>query len=208
MTASEALGALRRRTRDPNATAFTDSDGYTLLTHAQRAFNTIVPVSVATATFTWPARVPYVALTAIAANVALVLGIRQDERWLLQASWLDSLRSRTTAWSGGTRARAQMWARLGGTHVVISPTLSHPVTLTVRYATVTPTVAAGGDVLAIPDEMTPPFLDLCEALLYLRARLYQYFPQAVQRFRVTLSAAGAPGLRSHAPVTSPEGGRE
>lgn len=186
-TTGEALiDALSLRLRDAGNTAHSRDLIRRILSHTQRAVNLAQKVrKTDTTAFTPSAFRTLYRTTEIAADVGHIERIRVLDRTLPEIPW-SQLVNNSRTWLQDVGSRHRVWSRIGGTLFVLAPRIHTPVAVNVVYTTIPADVVDDATNVDLPDEWLPLVLDLAEAVMLMKARLYAPMEDVMQRVMTML----------------------
>lgn len=180
------ITALARRLRDTSNTAHPRDLLRRVLSHSQRAINLAQQLKKTTATFTPDAGRTLYEIGEVAANVGRIVRIRAADRTLPEISWRQLVDNSRT-WFRDIDTQHRTWSRIGGNLFVLTPALIVPSATEVVYVIVPADVVDDTTNVDVPDEWLPLVMDMAEALMLLRARLYHALDGPMSRIASTLS---------------------
>jgi hypothetical protein len=166
---SALIDELSRRLRDPNNTRHSRALVNTVLTQCQRVVNLHFADVVVSASFTPTSGRTLYRTSEIAANVARIAAVRQEDRDLHEVPW-PSLVHSDARWYRRIGPRHELFARIGGSLFALYPAVAVPAAVSIDYVSVPADLAdTTGDVV-IDTELLPLLLDLGELVLTAKNR--------------------------------------
>lgn len=182
---NDLIDELLLRHRNSGADRIARSDVATVLTQLQRVVNLHKGDDTATATLTPSAERTLYQVSEIAADVARIDTIRHEDRNLHEVN-LKELAHTDSNWLRRTGRRYELFSRVGGSLFVLYPAMSSPVDVTVVYTTIPTAVADAATPIVLSDEYEPLLLDLAEAVLATRVKVWSVLPDLIARIRKQL----------------------
>lgn len=183
-TAGSLRTAIQRRIRDPNGTAHAAADVLTILSAAQRLVNakTHAVLSQSSAAIRFKNR-PLISLTTNLTNVVHVESVRtvEGKRELQRIDW-RSLVHHDPNWFRRAGDTPRVWATVGEDQLLVWPASRlSAADIFVVYTGVTPALTADATLTVLPDQHMPAVLDIAEACLLTRQRLFGSLKQATEK---------------------------
>lgn len=171
--AGELVDRLLARVRDPDALGTSRATCRLLLTHLQRIVNCRLGYVVGTLTL---ATVPYQQIYRVSdpvqAPLAMrMLGVQEGSRNLKKIKWPEFWYM-DRAWSRAIGSAFQLWSMIGRDLLVLWPSKPGADSVTLVYAKLTNELTDDTIAIELPDETVPLVLDLAEALICYKQRVY------------------------------------
>ena len=169
----QLVDQLLARARDPQALGTSRATCRLLLTHTQRIVNCRMGYVVDTATFP---TVPYQQLYTIS-NPSQVpaamrmLGVQEGARNLKKIPWKEFFYF-DRAWGRAVGPTFELWSMIGRDLLVLWPSKPAADMVTLVYAKLTNELTDDSIAIELPDDTTPLLLDLTEALILYKQRVY------------------------------------
>jgi hypothetical protein len=185
---NDLIDELLLRHRAAGVDRIARADAATVLSQCQRVVNLHKTDNTATVSFTPTAGQTLYTVAGVASDVARIDTVRHDDRDLHRVDF-RSLAHCDTRWLHRTSNRYDLFSRIGGSLWVLYPAMESPVAVDVVYTIVPAAVADAATAIDISDEYVPLLLDLAEAVLTARVRVWSALPDLTERIR---KAVGAP----------------
>lgn len=169
------------RTREPLGTATPPQLVRTLLSYAQQAVNIAHADVLATANLPTERRRLLYTLKDVDSSIVRVEDVRVGRYRLPQADWRELIQT-DRAWFRRVGRNLRLWAPIGRTFLVLYPGLEQSQTVTLTFTKLTTRLIAESTPLELPDVRLPAVVDLAEALVLARRRLFESLKPATERF--------------------------
>lgn len=171
-TALDLTTVLKRRVRDLLFTAHTASDIRFVLSEAQRIVNARTRAVLGSVTYEVPAESRYLAHDPTSSTLLRVDHIRAAGRDLPRVD-LHSLTGVDSRWPSSLGSRLKAWARVGHDLLIFYPAPLLATSVELRGPLYTNELTSDTSVLQVPDSLRGGILDIAEALLLVRQRLFR-----------------------------------
>lgn len=186
--AGPLVDTVLRRVRDPQGSAHPRDMVRWFLSLAQQVANAgLRSVFVTTSFTTTPFQQVYT-LNGLFPNAVRIEAIREGDRNLARVGWPE-LAQVDRRWSRRTGQRFEVWAPIGRDLFVIHPAQPAAATVTVVADKLTNSLSADTTVVELTVGDLPVVADLTEAVLDLRARLFEPATAALERLAVAYKAS-------------------
>lgn len=166
---SALITELSRRLRDPNNTRHARVLIRDVLSQCQRVVNLHYADDILSTSFTPSAGRTLYRTSEIASTVARVVAVRQQDRDLHEVDWRQLVHS-DAHWYRRQGPRHELFARIGGSLVVVYPARETPESITVDHVSIPANLTDGAGDVTISDELIPLLLDLGELILTAKNR--------------------------------------
>ena len=178
--AGALVTVLLQRVRDPMGAAHSRAFALEILSDAQRFVNLAQSHVLVEETLTTEARRILYPVTASLPLSARVEYIRDSVRDLTRST-LSSLAHVNSRWPSRIGLTFESWVPIGRDLIVIYPAKAAASSVTVVSTKLTTAFAGEGDEVELPPEAELAMLDLAEAILLLRSRMWGPFTDAAKR---------------------------
>lgn len=189
MIASALIDDLLTRIRDTNATGTSRAYVLATLSDMQRLINARRASVVDGVDYTVPERTNLIVTSTAAPAAIRILGIRQDQRDLAPVRW-RGLPQIDRHWISSIGPRFEAYGLIGKELIALWPGLATATEIRIVYVKLTAALTSEAATLDLPDEHGPELLDLTEAILLVRLRLFTSAAAALKR----VSERGPRGL--------------
>lgn len=177
-----------RRVRDVQGSAHPRALVRWLLSMAQQLVNARFDNALDTATFTTEPQRQIYPLAAGFPTSVRVIAVRQDGRDLGAVPWADLIQL-DRRWHRRAGPRLETWSPIGRDLLVLHPALATAATVDVVVTKLTTSLTIDSDTLEVPDQLIPPMLDLVEAIVLTKGRLFEPAAAALDRLAASTQSA-------------------
>lgn len=189
----DLITELMRRHRNASADRVARSFVRDILTQCQRILNLHFGDRIVTAAFTPSAERTLYTVAAVAADVAKIVAVRESGRELFISAF-EGIVDTDLDWLRRTGPRHELFSRVGADLWVLYPAKLSPTAIDVVYVTIPADVADAATPIDLSDELVPMLLDMAEAVLAMRVRVWTALPDLLERLKRGLATPPREGV--------------
>ena len=183
------------RLRDPSNFAHPRATVLDILSRVQRCLSIGLRLKITSASFAPTARRCLYEITEIASDIGRIVGVRDLGRDLAEVPFA-ALGDNDTDWLRREGPQPEVFSTIGRDLVVLTPfQRASPPTLVVFYTMQTVALVDGAaDFPVIPDDYVPLLMDITEAILLMRGRIFtpeSALPELMSRIEKDLTAGAS-----------------